>query len=138
MLPTILFVDDDKEDEELMRECLEKLGFVNFSFCPNGKTALSHLATLAYDQLPNLVVSDLQLPDIDGLELAKALNTHEGYGGMWVVIYSGSLTPSIKTKLKEAGVVEIFQKPSNVQELNSILTRVIQLAHEHNKQLTSL
>jgi CheY-like chemotaxis protein len=138
MIPTILFVDDDKEDEEMTRECLEKLGFVNFSFCPDGKTALSHLAVLANNQLPNLVVLDLQLPDLDGLELAKALNGHERFGGMWVVIYSGSLTPSIKIKLKEAGVVEIFQKPTNVQELNSILTKVIQLANEHHKQLTTL
>jgi DNA-binding NtrC family response regulator len=55
---------------------------------------------------------------------------------MWVVIYSGSRTPFIEIKLKQAGVIEIFQKPANVQELENILTRVINLATEHHKQLT--
>jgi len=136
MSPRILFVEDDKEDEELTRDCLEKLGFVNFSFCPDGKTALSHLATLSNNELPSLVVSDLHLPGIDGLELARTLNAEERFRGMWVVIYSGSRTPFIEIKLKQAGVIEIFQKHANVQELENILTRVINLATEHHKQLT--
>ncbi len=138
MRPKILFVEDDKEDEELMRERLEQRAFSNFSFCPSGDTALSHLATLSKNQLPNLVVSDLHLPGIDGLEIARALNVQERFRGMWVIIYSGSRTTFIENKLKQAGVVEIFQKPANLEELDAILTRIIQLAHEHNKQLTSL
>ena len=138
MSPRILFVEDDKEDEELTRDCLEKLGFVNFSFCPDGKTALSHLATLSNNELPSLVVSDLHLPGIDGLELARTLNAEERFRGIWVVIYSGSITPATKIKLDEAGIKEIFQKPANVQELENILTRIIHLATEHHKQLTSL
>ena len=138
MGPKILFVEDDKEDEELVRERLEQRAFSNFMFCPNGDTALSHLATLSKNELPNLVVSDLHLPGIDGLELARALNVQERFRGMWVIIYSGSRTPFIEDKLKQAGVVEIFQKPANLEELDAILTRVIQVANEHHKQLTSL
>ena len=138
MGPKILFVEDDKEDEELMRERLEQRAFSNFSFCPYGDTALSHLATLSKNELPNLVVSDLHLPGIDGLELARTLNVQERFCGMWVIIYSGSWTPFIEDKLKQAGVVEIFQKPANLEELDAILTRIIQLANEHHKQLTSL
>lgn len=137
MKPTILFVDDDKDDEEITRGCLDKLGFVNFSYCPCGKTTLSHLAALADIQLPNVVVSDMQLPGLDGLELAKTLNAHERFRGIWVVIYSGTITRAIKIKLEQAGVKEIFQKPNNMQELENILTQVINLANEHQKQLTS-
>ncbi len=107
-------------------------------FCPNGDRALSHLATLSKNELPNLAVSDLHLPGIDGLELAKALSVQEHFCGMWVIIYSGSRTPFIEDKLKQAGVVEIFQKPAKLEELDAILTRVIQLANEHHKKLTRL
>lgn len=138
MGPKILFVDDDKEDEELMRDILEQLKSSDYSFCSDGKAALCHLATLANHELPDLVVSDLHLPGIDGLELVKALKAHESFRGIWVVIYSGSITPATKIKLDEAGIKEIFQKPANVQELENILTRIIHLATEHHKQLTSL
>jgi len=111
MSPRILFVEDDKEDEELTRDCLEKLGFVNFSFCPDGKTALSHLATLSNNELPSLVVSDLHLPGIDGLELVKALKAHESFRGIWVVIYSGSITPATKIKLARLALKKYFKSP---------------------------
>ncbi len=74
MGPKILFVEDDKEDEELMREMLEQRAFSNFMFCPNGDRALSHLATLSKNELPNLAVSDLHLPGIDGVKPVTFLN----------------------------------------------------------------
>ncbi|HUP13989.1 MAG TPA: response regulator, partial [Niastella sp.] len=130
--PTILFVDDDKDDEQIIRGGLEKLNFWRFEFCPDGNGALAHLATLTDKELPDLVVSDLQLPIFDGLELAKALKADSRYVEIAVVIYSGRLSPAIKLKLHEAGVTEMFEKPTNIEDVIQILTGLIKLATEHH------
>lgn len=135
MGPTILFVDDDTEDVQIIREGLDQLGFSQFDFCTDGIAALQHLTTIANKVLPNLVVCDLQLPLFDGLELARALKADSRYKGIPVVIYSGSLTPAIRLKLQEAGVTEMFEKPATVKELKPVLNKLIELATGHHLQL---
>ncbi len=138
MGPSILFVDDDKDDEEIVREGLELLQFLQFGFCPDGKAALKHLSTLSNNELPDLVVSDFQLPNFEGLDLARALKADSRYRGIQVVIFSGSLPPAIRLKLHEAGVTEMFEKPTGKEELKYILTRLLKLATEHHIKLEDL
>ena len=138
MGPIILFVDDDKDDEQIIREGLNQLGFSQFEFCSDGNAALKQLAILSNDKLPHLVVSDLHLPIFDGLELAKALKADSRYRGIQVVIYSGSLSPAMRLKIYEAGVTEMFEKPTSTEELRYILSRLIELATAHHIKLIGL
>ncbi len=137
MSPIILFVEDDKDDEEIMREILEQVKFSDFNFYHDGNAVLNHLATLANNQMPDLVVSDLYMPRFNGLELAKAIKADERFVGIWVVIYSGTINPGITIKLTQAGVTGVFKKPDNVEELKYIITQLIELATEHHKQLVT-
>lgn len=133
-----MFVDDDKDDEQMVREGLEQLGFSQFDFCRDGNAALEHLTTLSNNELPDLVVSDLHLPLFDRLQLARALKADSRYRGIQVVMYSGSLTPAIRLKLQEACATEIFEKPISTKKFRSILTRLIELATEHHMKLAGL
>ncbi len=132
---SILFVEDDKDDEEFIQEMLEQLTFSNFTFCKDVKSAFEHLATLPKDQLPDLLVSDFQLPSLNGLYLAKALKDDVHFKQIDMAVFSGSLTPATKIKLQRAGITEIFQKPTSAEELRAVLIRLIELATEKHKQL---
>ena len=64
----VLLVEDDEDNRELMAEVLEAAGFV-VTPAPTGQEALAALAAAAVD----VVVTDVGLPDIGGVELAGAV-----------------------------------------------------------------
>ncbi len=126
----ILFVDDDREDEEFIREILGQLRFSEVEFFSNGQTVLAHLKSLIDKELPSLVVSDMNLPLLNGLELAKAIKSNIRYRGIGMVIYSGSLNPATRVQFEKIGVTEIVEKQGHLMELRYTLTRFIKLATE--------
>ncbi len=69
----ILFVDDDREDEEFIREILGQLRFSEVEFFSNGQTVLAHLKSLIDKELPSLVVSDMNLPLLNGFDKCATL-----------------------------------------------------------------
>ena len=64
----ILVVDDEPKIVQLVRDYLERAGF-HVITAPNGKTALS----LAHSEKPDLVILDLGLPEMDGLDVTRTL-----------------------------------------------------------------
>jgi CheY-like chemotaxis protein len=132
----ILFVDDDEDDEALIRECLEQVHFTSFAFCPDTNAALDHLATLSNRELPDLIVSDLYSPSFEGLTFANTLWHDNRYTGIYVVIYAVTITEEMEEQLKLAGVTATFLKPRNMEELGYLVNRLIELAKEHHQQLS--
>lgn len=62
----ILVIDDQPQIRDILANFLRTAGY-GFTLCPDGATALAHLASEAFD----LIVADLGLPDLDGLELLR-------------------------------------------------------------------
>ncbi len=88
----ILVVDDDPFTLGLMHHFLSDLGYSHITFAQGGMAAL----TLIKDPASfDLVISDLQMPDMDGIELLRALK-NIAYGGRLVLI-SGEDEDIIRT-----------------------------------------
>ncbi|HMO15359.1 MAG TPA: response regulator [Pirellulaceae bacterium] len=68
-MPTVLVVDDTAVDRRLAGGLLEKSPNLHVIYAENGRQALA----IVEEKSPNLVVTDLQMPEIDGLELVNAL-----------------------------------------------------------------
>lgn len=68
-MPTVLVVDDTAVDRRLAGGLLESAPNVEVCYANNGKEALLRIGT----ELPDLVVTDLQMPELDGLELVTAI-----------------------------------------------------------------
>ena len=79
-MPTVLVVDDTAVDRRLAGGLLENVPDVEVCYAENGKDALFKIST----QLPDLVVTDLQMPEVDGLELVTTIN--DKYPGIPVVL----------------------------------------------------
>jgi CheY-like chemotaxis protein len=93
----ILMVEDNLDHAELILRCFEEHRFVNKVFhVTNGEAALSYVqGTGEYDDrikypLPNLILLDLRIPKIDGLEVLSKIKQDENLKHIPVVILTSS------------------------------------------------
>lgn len=78
----ILVLDDEPFILEVLRHMLDRLGFERVATADNGASAL---ATLATAQPPNLILCDLNMPGMDGVEFIRRLEEH-GYRGSLILV----------------------------------------------------
>jgi CheY-like chemotaxis protein len=82
---TILVVDDDADTVETMREILEEEGHTVLS-AMNGKEALKRV----HETKPDLVLLDLEMPEMDGRSFLDLLRREPALAGVQVVVLSGA------------------------------------------------
>jgi CheY-like chemotaxis protein len=106
----ILFVDDDEDLREAVVLNLERFG-ATVSSASNGISAFEIFQHLDFD----VVLSDMRMPDGDGLFLANAIQK-SGKRQPVFIIFSGynDLTPEM---CADAGIVDTIQKPATMDEI---------------------
>jgi CheY-like chemotaxis protein len=128
-----LVVDDDPAAREMLRRLLEKEGWY-VAEAENGRVALERLA----ERIPQLVLLDLIMPEMDGFEFVAVLRKHPEWKALPIlVITAKDLTPEERLRLN--GYVErILQKGATTRDqlLAQIRERVRSLVTE-TKQTTS-
>jgi len=118
---TIVVVDDDAG----IRESLKDLLALENWDCAVAKTAEEGLE-LVKTLKPQLLVTDVQLPDMSGYQLCQSLKRDPAYRGLPVVMITGRFTePDDKVQGFESGADEFFSKPFDpvlfVARIKSIL-----------------
>ena len=112
MIRSVLFVDDDKEMLQALKEGLEKYR-ETFSvvLAEDGKDAVSKLK----NNKISLVVTDLKMPNMDGFSLLS--NVMEKYPDIPVIIITGYSTSEMKRLAQEGGAVGYISKPFLIEDL---------------------
>jgi len=105
----VLVVEDDPGLQRFLVSCLKKLGYLVVP-AATGAEALS----LARSHNPDLVLLDLGLPDLDGLEVLKGIRT---FSQVPVVILSARNQERVKAEALDAGADDYLTKPFGVVEL---------------------
>jgi two-component system, OmpR family, KDP operon response regulator KdpE len=105
----ILIVEDDDDTAEVVCTLLEDAGF-NTVAVDRGEAALSEIAS----QSPDLVLLDINLPDINGLEVLRAVRTHSF---LPMIILSGYGKDRDRVTALEAGADDYLAKPFSPEEL---------------------
>lgn len=105
----VLIVDDDERNAKLARDVLEASGLRTLS----AGTAAEALA-LAAAQRPDLVLMDLRLPDLDGIEAARLLAEGERTAHIPVVALSAEPATKADGWFREAGFAAYIEKPIDV------------------------
>jgi CheY-like chemotaxis protein len=118
---TILLVEDNSKDEELTLRALRKNNISNdVTVARDGAEALDYLfARGAYagrDTLPQLVLLDLKLPKIDGLEVLRQLRAHESTRLLPVVILTTSNDEKDRLAGYRNGANSYVRKPVDFSE----------------------
>lgn len=114
---TVLLVEDNRDDEELALWSLKKTGFSKVTVAHDGLEALSMLFSEPEKQLPDIVLLDLRLPKIDGLEVLRQLRCDDRTKALKVFVLTSSEDPQDKKVCSELGVVAFFSKPLEGEKL---------------------
>lgn len=109
---TILVIEDDGVTRDLFLEGLEAEGF-NVISAENGLAGIEE----ARKHLPNLVICDIAMPDIDGYGVLNALRQDPFTAVIPFIFLTGSNTKASVRKGMELGADDYLTKPSTVEEL---------------------
>jgi two-component system cell cycle response regulator DivK len=108
--PLVLIVDDNEKNLTLARDVLRAAGFRTLD-AATGAGAL----TLAAGHLPDLVLLDLRLPDMDGLDVARELRDGTRTRGIPIVALSALRLSGDGGELRAAGFAGYLEKPISVR-----------------------
>jgi DNA-binding response OmpR family regulator len=112
MKPNILVVDDEPEALEILGFKLKESG-LNPLFAKDGAQALK----LARDAHPSLIVLDLMLPEIDGLEVCKILRRDSGTAAIPILMLTARAAEMDRVLGLELGADDYVTKPFSPREL---------------------
>jgi two-component system cell cycle response regulator DivK len=107
--PLVLVVDDDERNRKLARDVLRSSG-VRTIEAASGSAAIA----LARDRLPDVVLLDLRLPDLDGRDVARALRDGRRTAHIPVVAVSALRYPDGGARLLAEGFAGYLEKPIDV------------------------
>ena len=108
--PLVLVVDDDERNRKLARDVLRAAGLGTVE-AGTGGDALA----VASEELPDVILLDLHLPDMDGMEVARRLRAGARTSAIPVVAFSASRRLGTADELEEAGFDGYVEKPFDVR-----------------------
>lgn len=121
MKPTILLVEDNENNRYLARFLLEREG-LTVAVAVDGKQALA----MARSQIPDLILMDIQMPEMDGYETATRLKQDPMVAKIPIVGVSSFAMAGDREKALRLGFAGYIEKPINpetfVQEIRRYLT----------------
>ncbi|MBE9181163.1 CHASE2 domain-containing protein [Oculatella sp. LEGE 06141] len=120
--PTILIVDDSSETRSMMVSLLEPIGFETIE-ADNGQVGLD----LAAVHHPDLVLTDLTMPEMNGFELMRQLRTHPQLKDVAIVVASASVFEADRQESLNAGANAFLPKPIQMDHLLNVLQSQLQL-----------
>jgi CheY-like chemotaxis protein len=116
-------VVDDAEDVRLLVRQVCRLVGVDAEEVPSGVAALERLAT---GPLPDLVVLDVQMPDLDGWDTLAAIRRSERTRALPVILCSVRSQPVDVERAMALGASEVVPKPFGIEELARAVQQVIE------------
>jgi CheY-like chemotaxis protein len=117
----ILIVDDDIHVVQMLRTNLESEGY-KVLFATDAPTGQQ----LAWDQQPDLIVSDIAMPGVDGLTMVAAIFQRPGIKKMPVIFVSGEVASDFRPDQKELPVpFAVMKKPLFLPEFNLLVRQFL-------------
>lgn len=125
---SVLLVEDNNDDVFFVRKAFEKAGFANcLDVATDGQEAINYLsgkgkyADRAIYPLPSVVILDLKLPGVWGMDVLKWIRATPRLQALPVVIFTGSDDAEDARNAFMCGANSYFQKPSNLETFYSLV-----------------
>ena len=112
----ILVVDDVSQNLQIIGEILEEAGYET-TFATSGKQAIERVQTAQ----PNLILLDLMMPEMDGLEVCTQLKANPAYSSIPIIFLTASQDKDYLVKAFQKGAADYLTKPFHWEE---VLARV--------------
>lgn len=116
----ILIVEDEPRNLTLFRDLLQRFGYVTLE-ATNGKDGVD----LARVHNPNLILMDIQLPVMDGIEATRILKSDTTTKDIPILALTSYAMKGDRDKILQAGCDGYLAKPVDIQEFLSTVARYI-------------
>lgn len=117
----VMVVDDMGVSRGLLIQAIEEMGIWKNQAENDGRAAL---AKLVADPV-HLVLSDYNMPGMDGLELLKSLRQNRSTARIGFILVTGNPTPDIVSKGKALGLNNIIKKPFSTASMKQCIESVV-------------
>ena len=110
----ILVAEDSVLLSKMIEEALHKSGYVNTRMFPDGQELWHYLNTIRGEKLDknvSLVITDIEMPQMDGHRLTKLIKDDREFTHLPLIIFSSLITEEMRRKGKELGADEQMSKP---------------------------
>jgi len=116
----ILIVEDNPQNLKVVRMALRPHGYILLE-ATNGDEALE----VAVRDKPDLIIIDIQLPKVSGLEVIRRLRQMPAFSYIPVIAVTAYAMKGDKKKIIEAGCDAYLSKPINTRELPSVVAEIL-------------
>jgi two-component system chemotaxis response regulator CheY len=117
----VLIVDDQQTIRSLVRNGLQQVGFTDFLEAADGEDGLRAMLSPAP---PKLVISDFNMPKLDGLGLLRAIRAHEPIKGSAFIMLTGRADTDLVKRAAQFGANNYLVKPFTVATLKDKIEAV--------------
>jgi len=107
---TILIVEDNEKNMKLVRDILRHKGYATIEAVTGGDGV-----RLASERRPDLVLMDIQLPDMNGIEALRRIREDPALDAVAVIAVSASVMPDDQQKIVASGFDAFVTKPINLK-----------------------
>lgn len=116
----VLVVEDNRIAMQVLSALLAK-GALEFDTASDGPSAIAAAAARRYD----LILMDVQMPGMDGVEAARHIRQLSGYAEVPIVALTADTTDEVRAACRQAGMVAFLNKPIHAAELLSAVRRYL-------------
>jgi DNA-binding response OmpR family regulator len=119
-VPLLLIVEDDKEIRDYIKKSLAQKYRI---FCAeNGKAGIKQ----AYKIIPDLIISDIKMPEITGIQLCNDLKVDDKTSHVPIILLTGYSSHELKMEGLRTGADAYLAKPFNIDELDAQIANLLE------------
>ena len=119
-MSTILIVEDNEKNMKLVRDILQHQGHMTLEAVTGADGV-----RLALERRPDLVLLDIQLPDIDGIAVLSQIRAEPALDAMPVLAVSASVMPDEQQKIVASGFDAFITKPIELKRFRETVLRFL-------------
>ena len=120
-MSTVLIIEDNEKNMKLARDVLQAKGYKTLE-AVTGEDGVA----LAKQHVPDLVLMDIQLPGINGIEAFRQIRADANTAKVPVVALTASVTPTDRSAITAAGFDAFVSKPINLKEFLDTVKRLVE------------
>ena len=130
MVSKILIVEDNKKDIEFLQTTLEKAEYA-IIHAPDGKTAFD----LLEKNLPDIIILDLLLPDMDGFDICKRLRSEDRFLSIPILFLTSSINLDNKLLGLQLGASDFLDKSCDERELLLRIKNMLRYKRQYDEMV---
>jgi CheY-like chemotaxis protein len=122
----ILLAEDDIDDQELLVEAFSEIDpAIQLNSFSTGKKFLNHLEKLPDSEIPNMIILDYNIPEINGAEILEKLESDKRYQHVVKLVWSTSNSALYENSCLSLGAKAYLVKPSNITALMDLAKKML-------------